>query len=275
MRRSYFVKIAGLLIGTVVFCLGDVVVYRNGARLDVQDLKIGEQTVSYSIKGMTATIPVRYIDLEATRQANAELEAARALEARAAAEAAARSREAAAAAVPMDSGGAALGDMARRSLSDADVQKLLDKWVKRHEDNSRMDVASVGPGGVTSAPVGAFRLPFFIESGVMMIHARVNNQDGVPFCFDTGASWTTVTPELVRRAGIPVDYDTWTMAQTGNGMTKVYLGMVDRLVVGDLEVRNLPVTVAENCTVNLLGQNLLQNFKVSFDYQARVITLAR
>ncbi|HOB51455.1 MAG TPA: retropepsin-like aspartic protease [Acidobacteriota bacterium] len=274
MRRSYFVQIAGLLVGAVVFCLGDVVVYRNGSRLEVQDLKIGDQTISYSIKGMTATVPVRYIDVEATRQANAELEAERALKAEAEAEAAARRRETEAAA-PLDAGGAALGDMARRSLSDADVQKLLDKWVKRHADKSREEIASAGPGGMTSAPVGAFRLPFYIESGVMMIHARVNDQDGVPFCFDTGASWTTVTPELVRRAGIPVDFDTWTMAQTGNGMTKVYLGMVDRLVVGDLEVRNLPVTVAENCTVNLLGQNLLQNFKVSFDYQARVITLAR
>ncbi|NLI48401.1 MAG: hypothetical protein GX414_14960 [Acidobacteria bacterium] len=274
MRRSYFVQIAGLLIGAVVFCLGDVVVYRNGSRLEVRDLKIGDQTVSYSIKGMTATVPVRYIDVEATRQANAEQEAERALKAQAEAEAAARRRDAAAAATP-DAGGAVLGDMARRSLSDADVQKLLDKWVKRHADKSREEITSAGPGGLTSAPVGAFRLPFFIESGVMMIHARVNDQDGVPFCFDTGASWTTVTPELVRRAGIPVDFDTWTMAQTGNGMTRVYLGMVDRLVVGDLEVRNLPVTVAENCTVNLLGQNLLQNFKVSFDYQARVITLAR
>jgi predicted aspartyl protease len=65
------------------------------------------------------------------------------------------------------------------------------------------------------------------------------------------------------------------MAQTGNGMTKLYLAFVEKLVVGDLEVRNLPVTVAENCSVNLIGQNLLQNFKVSFDYQARVITLNR
>ena len=63
MRRSYFVQIAGLLVGAVVFCLGDVVVYRNGSRLEVQDLKIGDQTVSYSIKGMTATVPVRYIDV--------------------------------------------------------------------------------------------------------------------------------------------------------------------------------------------------------------------
>ena len=50
----------------------DVVVFKNGNRMDVQDLVLADDHVTYTLDGMTITIPTRYLDIDQTRRINEE-----------------------------------------------------------------------------------------------------------------------------------------------------------------------------------------------------------
>lgn len=247
----------------------DVIVFKNGSRMEVKDLKIGSVSVTYTINAMTATVPLRYIDLEATEEANQEIRAAQEAEGKAAEE---KKRLAEEAALNPRPDSVPLGNLAGRSLSDKEVQEVLQKWMKRHEAKTRLVRRDTG-----AAPPpdwnGLFQIPFLLEGGVMMVSAKVNSQAAASFVFDTGASITAISTELAYRANVAVDRSQSGTVHTANGPTRCYVGVIESLVVGDLEVRNLPVVVVENCRENLLGQNLIANFTVTVDNRRQVIQL--
>lgn len=258
-----------LLFLPLAYTGADVIVFKNGSRMGVKDLKIGSGSVTYTINAMTATVPLRYIDLEATQKANEEVRTAQEAERKAAEE---KKRLAEEAALSPRPDSVPLGDMAGRSLSDKEVQEVLQKWMKRHETKTKLISRDTG-----AAPPpdwnGTFQIPFLSDGGVMMVSARVNNQAAASFVFDTGASITAISTELAYRANVAIDRSQSGTVHTANGPTRCYVGVIESLLVGDLEVRNLPVVVVENCRENLLGQNLLANFTVTVDNRRQVIQL--
>lgn len=258
-----------LLFLPLAYTGADVIVFKNGSRMEVKDLKIGSGSVTYTINAMTATVPLRYIDLEATQKANEEVRAAQEAERKAAEE---KKRLAEEAALSPRPDSVPLGDMAGRSLSDKEVQEVLQKWMKRHETKTKLISRDTG-----AAPPpdwsGTFQIPFLSDGGVMMVSAKVNNQAAASFVFDTGASITAISTELAYRANVAIDRSQSGTVHTANGPTRCYVGVIESLLVGDLEVRNLPVVVVENCRENLLGQNLLANFTVTVDNRRQVIQL--
>jgi clan AA aspartic protease (TIGR02281 family) len=261
--------IIGLLLLPLGYTGGDVLVFKNGSRMEVKDLKIGTGSVTYTINAMTATVPLRYIDLELTQLANEELRAIQEAERKAAEE---KKRQAEAAALIPRPDSVPLGDLAGRSLSDKEVQEVLQKWMKRHEGKTKLVSRTTG-----AAPppdwAGSFQIPFRSEGGVMMVSAQVNSQAAASFVFDTGASITAISTELAYRANVKVDRSQSHTVHTANGPTRCYIGVMESLLVGDLEVRSLPVVVVENCRENLLGQNLIANFTVMVDNRRQVIEL--
>ena len=258
-----------LLLLPPVYTEADVIVFKNGSRMEVKDLKIGSGSVTYTVNAMTATVPLRYIDLEATQKANEEIRAIEEAERKAAEE---KKRQAEEAALSPRPDSVPLGELAGRSLSDKEVQEVLQKWMKRHEAKTKLVSRATG----ASPPPdwsGTFEIPFNSEGGVMMVSAKVNNQASASFVFDTGASITAISTELAYRANVAIDRSQPGTVHTANGPTRCYVGVIECLQVGDLEVRNLPVVVVENCRENLLGQNLIANFTVTVDNRSQVIQL--
>ena len=89
--------------------------------------------------------------------------------------------------------------------------------------------------------------------------ARVNGRE-IKVLVDTGASYVSLTNEDAERAGIFVtsaDYKHKT--QTANGTSRVAIVMIDRISIGDIEVRNVRATVHERgkLGITLLGMSFL------------------
>ena len=89
--------------------------------------------------------------------------------------------------------------------------------------------------------------------------ARVNGRQ-INVLVDTGASYVSLTHEDAERAGIFVsngDYKYKT--RTANGVTRVALVTIDRISIGDIEVRNVKASVHERgkLHVTLLGMSFL------------------
>lgn len=266
MRWLPLIFYPGLILSSLV--LGDTLVFKNGSRTEVQDLQIGTETLTYSIKGMKATVPVRYIDLEATRQANAELEAKRLEAAAAALE---RSRQEESRPIRVGAVSSPLGDLARKRFSDKEIQELIEKWKKRPAKITH--VSGPGQPPVPADPQDAnFQIPFTRAAGVMFVTGTLNHAETARFVFDTGASVTTLTMPTARAAGLVLNPEDTVELSTANGPTIGYVTTLQSLTLGNLEVEELRVIVTENCTENLLGGNLISQFLVTVDSrQNRII----
>ena len=89
--------------------------------------------------------------------------------------------------------------------------------------------------------------------------ARVNGRE-INVLVDTGASYVSLTNEDAERAGIYVqEADYKYKTRTANGTTRVALVTIDRISVGDIEVRNVKASVHERgkLHVTLLGMSFL------------------
>ncbi len=94
----------------------------------------------------------------------------------------------------------------------------------------------------------------------------------VEYLFDTGATFTTITPALAEELGVDVRPDAPTQAfNTAKGPAKTPMVYLDALTLGDVTIRGVLVAVCEECsstrTAGLLGLNVTRNFVVEMDYQ--------
>lgn len=264
-KRGRLVIWTGILLGVCAF--GDVIVFKNGSRLEVKDLQFTDTAATYLVKQMTATVPIQYVDREATDAANAELKARREEEAL-------KARE-----VPVErvqTGEIPLGNLSNRVLSDREIQEVLKKWAKRREEST---LVRHGGASRNTPPQyigdGNFEIPFRRQGNLMVVMATINDAIPAEFVFDTGASFVVISTELARRSHAEVDYSTPYQVETANGITHVYVGYLKKLLVGNMEVQNLSVMVATNCAINLLGQNLTAHFRVILDNKNNRIILEK
>ena len=89
--------------------------------------------------------------------------------------------------------------------------------------------------------------------------ARINGRE-IRVLVDTGASYVSLSNQDAERAGIFVrDSDFKYKTRTANGTTRVALVMIDRISIGDIEVRNVKASVHERgkLGVTLLGMSFL------------------
>jgi len=264
LRRVIFTGI--LIMLAVTLCQADTLVFRNGNRMEVEELQIDDRHVVYTVRGMTVKIPVRYIDLEETMKLRQEAEARRREE-----EAARRHREERLR--QMDAPEPSMEDLATRSFQDGAVKDIIDQWRKHRES---LDVPAAGPVAVEMPPdKETYSLPFHKEQGVQMISGVLNGTARVKFVFDTGATYTILSPATARAAGLVVDPSCRVPIRTASGDTIAHCGVVRRLQFGQLVVQNLEVLVVPWNDVNLLGQNFISLFDVGIDYAGMEIKLHR
>jgi Aspartyl protease len=136
-------------------------------------------------------------------------------------------------------------------------------------------------GAVTGSPyamtgASTARLPFRTLDPLPTVEAEVNGRSAT-FVLDTGATFG-LSAAMAKAAGVrPVA--TVRVLQPG-GPVPAYIGVVDSLRLGGIEVRNLPVMWddtslldAPGGAVGVLGTTIFYHFLTTMDYAGRALVL--
>ena len=96
--------------------------------------------------------------------------------------------------------------------------------------------------------------------------------------FDTGATYTTLSHDVIEQLEIPIPSDTpWVTLRTANGKIRAPLVLVDAIWLGEGVVEWVTVAVCDGCaeppSAGLLGLNVSREFRVALDHDARRIEL--
>jgi aspartyl protease family protein len=103
------------------------------------------------------------------------------------------------------------------------------------------------------------RIPMAID-GHFWVDGRVNGKK-VKFLIDSGATMTTVGRKTAARVGMEVSPQRNQVVRTGNGLIRVATGRAQTLEVGTIERADLPVHVADDEDLNVLGMNFLSSLQ--------------
>jgi clan AA aspartic protease (TIGR02281 family) len=168
---------------------------------------------------------------------------------------------------------------ARSGFADGRMLKMGEPLSVRHDTPMRISLQSAGAGPedfralistfVAATPPPA---PSFSGDGSMTIRRHDNGHFYVPgtvsdipvtFMLDTGASVTSITAEIARQAGVHNCKEI--QVQTANGTASGCLALVPQMTLGNFTLKNITVAVMPNMETNLLGANVLRNFRVGQD----------
>ena len=150
------------------------------------------------------------------------------------------------------------------------------------------------PGVMAAAPEQVFHIPIepvtlpapISPTGVLTVQTSVN---GVlrDFWLDTGAGMSVVTEEVAEAAGITPLVDEDLSAGTATSLrVSAKPAVVESLVVGTVAVRNHPVLIIDEGSLNfevngesfqidgILGWPFLQRLRVELDYGSETVTFA-
>ena len=103
------------------------------------------------------------------------------------------------------------------------------------------------------------RIPMAID-GHFWVDGWINGVR-VKFLVDSGATMTTVGRETAARVGMQVSPQRNQIVRTGNGLIRVATGRAETLTVGSINRDNLPVHVADDEDLNVLGMNFLSSLQ--------------
>lgn len=97
------------------------------------------------------------------------------------------------------------------------------------------------------------------DDGHFWLRASVNGQSA-DFMVDSGASTTAIGADLAAAAKVKLDGRT-TELETANGIISAKLGHVREFRIGDLQIDDHQVVIAENFgDTNVVGMNFLDSF---------------
>jgi len=124
-------------------------------------------------------------------------------------------------------------------------------------------------------------IPFRLVDDKIVVQARVNGGRQQDFILDTGSEETVISRDTAQRANIsPITY-TLSAGVGEVGLRGLQLSRIDRLDIGDMQVRNLPVLI-KNPALRGLPKREGESFSpLSFgmsmliDYQHRQLTIGR
>lgn len=167
----------------------------------------------------------------------------------------------------------------RSGFADGRMLKMGDPLSVRQDAPMRISLQSAGAGPedfralistfVVATPPPA---PSYSGDGSMTIRRHDNGHFYVPgtvsgmpvtFMLDTGASVTSITAEIARQAGVHNCKEI--QVQTANGTASGCLALVPQMTLGNFTLKNITVAVMPNMETNLLGANVLRNFRVGQD----------
>ena len=123
-------------------------------------------------------------------------------------------------------------------------------------------------------------IPLEKHGQVAIIQATLNNKRSAKFVVDTGASYTLISSAFARELSIDVGQNPKTLPfQTANGLIQAPVTNLESIMVGGLEIRNLPAAVHDAVpdpeVAGLLGLNFLSNFRMDIDTQKGMLYLEK
>ena len=93
------------------------------------------------------------------------------------------------------------------------------------------------------------------DDGHFWVNGEINGRPA-RFLVDSGATVTTISPDMAREAGITASGGR-TMVETANGIANVDRGTAERLTVGPIERRDFGLFIAREDATNVIGMNFL------------------
>ncbi len=130
----------------------------------------------------------------------------------------------------------------------------------------------------------ALSVPMPEEGTAILMDATLEGPGGkvtLPYLFDTGASFTTMTSATAKKLGIEVPEDAPILTfNTATGPRESHMVYLPALQLGRVRVDGLLVSVCDRCandhSEGLLGLNVMRKFFVQMDYRAgRMLLLPR
>jgi Flp pilus assembly protein TadD/predicted aspartyl protease len=124
-------------------------------------------------------------------------------------------------------------------------------------------------------------MPFRLVDDKIVVQVKVNGGRNQDFILDTGSEETVISRETAQRANIsPITY-TLSAGVGEVGLRGLQLSRINRLDVGDLQVRNLPVLI-KNPALRGIPKREGESFSplsfgmsMQIDYQHRTLTMGR
>lgn len=118
------------------------------------------------------------------------------------------------------------------------------------------------------------------QAPLIVVPAKVNGVGRLRFLLDTGASHTCVTPQLVKRLGLPTKGQA--VALGAGGELNLELASIESLNVGGAEVTQLTVAIVDVAHVTKLtkrldgvvGNDFMKKFVVTIDHGKSQISLS-
>lgn len=139
------------------------------------------------------------------------------------------------------------------------------------------------PGGGPAAPArpagggtGSAEIKF-TPGREIVVEARLNGGTSVRLLLDTGAQRTVINPRVLVAAGVVLSAGQAMQMKGATGTASVRSVQVDSVEVGQARVGKLTVIshdIEHDGVDGLLGRDFLDQFKVSIDNQAGLVTLS-
>jgi hypothetical protein len=129
----------------------------------------------------------------------------------------------------------------------------------------------------------AVSVPLADEGTAIFVDVQLEGHDGkhieLPYLFDTGASFTTISTEIAGKLGIAIPEDAPILTfNTASGRRESRMVYLPALRVGQVRVEGLLVSVCDGCVneghAGLLGQNVMRRFLANIDFQNGRMLLA-
>ncbi len=293
MKRLYLIFLLFILFSFFIF--SDVLVFKNGKKIHVKNLHLKEDIVYYTYDGMTSSINERYVNWdESLKETLNERKKAKKTD--------------------KENGFLILRNRKEKFYKELENDGITVEYktlpakgpikaenyqdislVKLSKMNKVSDVEAKEINKRLSSIIRKYKYfkkfsgESFVNSGVgvipfhrniqnmICVRGIINNRANIPFIFDTGASYTMLNFESARRGKVKILKDRFVPVQTASGYAKFYIGYVNKIVIGNLTVKNIGVLVSPPglTSVNLIGQNIMKNFKITIDDEKREILLKR
>ncbi|OKH20617.1 aspartyl protease [Hydrococcus rivularis NIES-593] len=109
---------------------------------------------------------------------------------------------------------------------------------------------------------GTFRVPIKRrDAGIPVIDVTFNGKQRFEMLLDTGASATTISPEMAKALGINIDREI--PVATAGGVVQAGIGRVASVQAGGMVIKDLDVLVSPHLPIGLLGQNFFGGHDVT------------
>lgn len=165
----------------------------------------------------------------------------------------------------------------------AESRKQLEAYValKPHDDEDRLTEAKAGLAlltafgnkeyAVVEAPNAPAPIPIRKALNLIFTDVKINGKGPYNFVIDTGASQTALSQKLAKELGLKAITTTVMHGVGGSGKVDSTIYKIDRMQIGDVSVKDLPVGTFDDPLVSqladgIIGTSMLSDFLITINY---------